>query len=1209
MSNNDLKETPAPATLDSATFPLHGHCLIEASAGTGKTYTISNLYLRLITGHGDEASKAVRPLMPDDILAITFTKAATQELKQRIRQRIHLAQQAFSGMLVSDDAFIQQLLDDLPDHKAMAERLLAAERQMDEAAIFTIHGFCQRMLGQHAFESGTLFNLSLIEDEQHLLHQAVADFWRQRFYSASKEKNEHLYQYWQSPAQLLTSLRPLLNHDELALISHDTLNFEERYQRLKDISMQLKTDWLKHADSIQKLIDCSDIKKQSYSKKNLPKWINDIKAWACDSCITPPEALKKFTSGAMQEKTKAGGQPPEHFLFDSTELFLGMPQEFKDIFLREALEGVKTRLAWLKNQQQIMTFQDLITGFDTALTQSKDQALSRKIREEFPVAIIDEFQDTDIIQYRIFSTLYPEKNHRDYALLMVGDPKQAIYAFRGADIFTYINVRRITALRFTLSKNWRSTPAMIDVCNTLFSTSAEPFLYDEDIPFVPAAVAEKKERKVFYLNNKTVPALSIWYQAGDNGDPVNKGRYHDSMTQATVREIKHLLAMAQMTPSKACFSVSENEQGDCLKANDIAVLVRTGVQAKSVQKALADNGISSVYMSERASVFDTPEAHDIYRILSACLSPENESALRSALATPLFNLTAVELEKLRLDETLWENTVNVFASYHQLWLKRGVLSMLRELSFQQKIAVKLLSDPMGERRLTDLTHIGELLSSAEQTLDSQQALINWLWLHIQNSREDTAFKLHLESDADVVRIITIHKSKGLEYPIVFMPFVCDWREADNKDGVFFHRTSDNRPILDLTGSDNAKNLAEKERLAEDIRLFYVGVTRAIHRCYIGMAPICKGNRKTMQLHKTAVGHLLAGTGELTPAELHAHINKQWGKNKQLMETVSPFAEKYTAYAPDSADTEELSAREFNGSIENNWYVTSYSTLSKNSHQTPVYERAGLEDGLIDEQAPSLQGPEKNIFTFPRGARAGVFLHSLFEKINFVEASECSPAGIIEKALLHDGFESAWQETLAQLVHNVLKAPLSPESFCLGDIGNDHRYVEMEFHLPLTTLDAGSLNRLIKKHDPLSQYAGNLQFNALKGMLKGFIDLTFKYKNKYYVADYKSNYLGDNTDDYHPDNIKRAMCEHRYDLQYQLYTLALHRFLRQRVPGYTYESSFGGVFYLFIRGMQADGQQGTGIFFTRPAMALVDGLDHLFSGTLLTEESAAGENAG
>ena len=340
---------------------------------------------------------------------------------------------------------------------------------------------------------------------------------------------------------------------------------------------------------------------------------------------------------------------------------------------------------------------------------------------------------------------------------------------------------------------------------------------------------------------------------------------------------------------------------------------------------------------------------------------------------------------------------------------------------------------MGERRLTDLTHVGELLSSAEQTLDSQQALINWLWLHIQNNREDTAFKLHLESDADVVKIITIHKSKGLEYPVVFMPFACDWKEADSRDGVFFHQGSDNSPVLDLTCSDNAKKLAEKERLAEDIRLFYVGITRAIHRCYIGIAPVCKGNRKTMQLHKTAVGHLLGGMEDLTPADLHEHIKKLWGKNKQLIEIVSPFEEKHAVHVPGNADTEELTAREFNGSIENNWYVTSYSTLSKNSHQTPVYERAGLEDGLVDEQAPSLHNPEKNIFTFPRGARAGVFLHSLFEKINFVEAAQHSPAQIIEKALLHDGFESAWQETLARLVHDVLKAPLSPESFCLGDI--------------------------------------------------------------------------------------------------------------------------------------------------------------------------------
>ena len=690
MGDNNLKESPAPVTLDPAAFPLYGHCLIEASAGTGKTYTISNLYLRLITGHGDKSNKAVRELMPDAILAITFTKAATRELKQRIRQRIHQAQQAFSGESVSDDEFIQQLLEELPDHKAVAERLLAAERQMDEAAIFTIHGFCQRMLNQHAFESGTPFNLSLTEDEPHLLHLAVADFWRQRFYSASREKSEHIYQYWQSPVQLLNSLRPLLNHDHLTLNTHDSLSFEERYQQLKRMTVQLKADWLKHADTVHKLIDCSDIKKQSYSRANLPKWINAIKEWAYGTCISPPEALKKFTMDALQEKTKAGGQPPEHFLFDATGLFLSTPQEFKDILIEESLKGVKKRLELLKKQYQIMTLQDLITNFDTALAQSKNHALSSKIRKAFPVAIIDEFQDTDTIQYRIFNTVYPEKKNKDYALIMVGDPKQAIYAFRGADIFTYINTRRATTSRFTLPVNWRSTPAMINACNTLFSTSGKPFLYDRDIPFSPADIAAKSQGKTLYINGKTASALTIWYQGGDGDNPVNKSSYHDSMTQATVQEIKYLLSMAQLAPSKACFATGKNEEGTCLKANDIAILVRTGAQAKSIRKALADAGISSVYMSERASVFDTQEARDVHRILSACLSPGNERTLRAALATPLFNLTAVELEALRLDEALWEKTIDAFVSYQQLWMKRGVLSMLRELIFQQKLAVKII---------------------------------------------------------------------------------------------------------------------------------------------------------------------------------------------------------------------------------------------------------------------------------------------------------------------------------------------------------------------------------------------------------------------------------------------------------------------------------------------------------------------------------------
>lgn len=1189
--SNGSKATP----LDSTEFPLHGHRLIEASAGTGKTYTIANLYLRLLLGHGAKDKKAPRPLNPNEILVVTFTEAATQELRQRIRARIHLAQHVFSGLVPvpKEDSLIHQLFSDTPDHIQATKRLISAERQMDEASIFTIHGFCHRMLNQHAFESGALFNLTLTTDEGQLLQQAATDFWREAFYNITAQKAKIIYKYWQTPSQLLNTLRPWIYRDNLVIITHTLPDFEKRYSALTKQVTQIKEVWLTSHQKIIEAIQHSDINKRSYTKASLGRWSESLTQWATSDILLPPDNLEKFSASSLEEKTKETGKTPQHAFFQQVESLLSLPTTFKDIFLSEAIKGIKHHLASLKSQQHTLGFDDLLSQFDAALQHKDNHALRDSIRTDYPIAIIDEFQDTDPLQYRIFNTLYPPNDKR-YGLLMIGDPKQAIYAFRGADIFTYINARRITPSRFTLPVNWRSTPAMVAACNTLFSQSTHPFIYHQDIPFSPTNSAPGADLRYMHLKGQQPSAITFWYQSNDEDRPVNKETYIDCMTLATAQEIKHLLTLAE---HHQC-TLNNKDNKSPLKASDIAILVRTGTQAQRIRSALADIGIPSVYMSERDSVFDTQEAKDIYRILTACLTPGNEALIRSALATSLFGIEAKMLDKLREDEYAWEAVIEEFSDYHTCWQKRGVLSLLRQLLFTRDLAQTLLSTPMGERRLTDITHIGELLSSAAQTLDSPQALLHWLWQHIQNSANDPSFQLHLESDRNLVKIITIHKSKGLEYPVVFMPYVCDWKEADTKNGCFFHSTPNNQPTLDLTFQPEGLEQSEKERIAEDIRLFYVGVTRAVYRCYMGVAPIRKGNGRkntTTQLHKTAIGYLFNDTSGIEAKALYEHIHQTWCTDKTLITIEPPPIYDNTYYISEQSTSEVLKVHPFNTNIQRNWTVTSYSALSANHHQTPIYERPGLEGELSKEVNTPLAPPERTVFTFPKGARAGVFLHSLFERMDFIEASQTPPEILIKKALLHEGFEPEWQPVLKTLVSNVLTTPLHPEYFCLGDISNANKYVELEFHLPLSLLHARKVNQIITASDPLSRKAGKLSFHSIQGLLKGFIDLVFVHNNKYYIVDYKSNYLGDTPAHYQDHYLEQAMTEHRYDFQYQLYTLAVHRLLKQRLPNYQYDMHIGGIFYLFLRGMHP--QHDSGIFFTRPDQSLIEDMDALFSGQM------------
>ena len=779
----------------------------------------------------------------------------------------------------------------------------------------------------------------------------------------------------------------------------------------------------------------------------------------------------------------------------------------------------------------------------------------------------------------IFSALYA--NAPDTGLLMIGDPKQAIYGFRGADIFTYIQARRQVSAHYTLGKNWRSSQAMVNATNHLFEQADAPFIYEDDIKFEGVS-AQGKDTQLL-VDGQPLAALNCWYYHNDN-PVVGKGEYQSQLALATANQINLLLTKAQ--------------QGDAMigdrpvTAGDIAILVRTGREAALVRHALQQQGIASVYMSNRDSVFTTQEAVDLYRILLACLNPLDELQLRAALATGLFAKPAADLDKLTEDEQLWELAVSQFSNYHALWQRRGILPMLRLLLGEQQLAPLLLSQIGGERRLTDFLHLGELLQQASAELDGEHALVRWFGEHLESpdgNAEDQ--QLRLESDQHLVQIVTIHKSKGLEYNLVFLPFICSFRKTD---AALYHE--DNHAILDLTGNEKALEQAEQERLAEDLRLLYVALTRAVYGCWLGLAPLKGGNAgraKKTDLHHSAIGYLLQGREEaeaevlcLKLAQLQQANANTWVGEPPLM-ALPP-------YQPEAVEAPQYQGREFAQAIEHNWWITSYSALSRHhgSHDASL-ELPGFDVEVADETAEPLQ-QQHNIFTFPRGAHPGTFLHSLFEEIDFPTAGGEALATQIDEMLALEGYEPHWGPVLQQLVGDVLDCELAP-GMQLRQLAARDKKVEMEFFLPMAEINCDALNECIRLHDPLSVQAGLLQFDNVQGMLKGFIDLVFVHEGKYYVLDYKSNHLGDVQSDYNSDALTHAMVDHRYDLQYQLYSLALHRFLRSRLPDYDYEQHFGGAYYLFLRGMSANGGNGAGVFHNKPSRALIDALDQLFSG--------------
>ena len=1178
--------------LDTLTFPLHGSRLIEASAGTGKTFTIAGLYLRLLLGHGSSSTRHASPLTVDQILVVTFTEAATAELKDRIRSRIHSARLAFSRG-ESDDPVIAPLLIDIQDHQAASEILLQAERQIDEAAIFTIHGFCQRVLKQNAFESGSRFQNEFITDETRIKAQVVADYWRQHFYCLPIAIAAEIRRIWGAPNELLSDIGRYLTGYPVSL-SH-----QAREQSLLELHQnnlaridELKAAWRLAEPDLLKLISESDINKRSYSKKSLPIWLEGITAWATSETdnYDYPEKLEKFSQKTLNEKTSKG-TAPVHPVFNQIDDFLANPIGFKAPIIAHAIQYCRTRLAELKLQRQWLSFDDLLSNLSIALDNDESQQLVKKIRELYPVAMIDEFQDTDPLQYSIFSRIYHQQD--TLGLFMIGDPKQAIYAFRGADIFTYIKARHQVNSHFTLGTNWRSSAEMVQAVNQIFSGSSSPFIYDQDIPFLPVQPRPGADSSFWMIDGKKQPALTFWLN-GDNETPISKGEYIESMASASANHIQTILMGSQ----RAQAHFHNGDQKKAIKASDIAVLVRTGSEAQKIKAALSERGIASVYLSNRESVFSSQVAQDIQRLLQGVLTSDNERALRACLASELFALSASELDSLNNDESIWDGIIHEFKGYRQVWSRRGVLPMLRNVISKRHIAERLLEEQNGERVLTDLMHIGELLQQASQDLESDYGLLRWLAQAIddvQNGHGGGDDQIQrLESERNLVQIVTIHKSKGLEYELVFLPFVFAHRAAVEAK---YYSPEHDRHILDISAHDASLQQADKERLAEDLRLLYVALTRSVYGTFVGAAPLKNGrsNKEPTGIHLGAMGYLLQDGKEGSVADLVEALRR----HEQSFIAVSDLPlDHETPYIANEQEIQNLLSGSLSHEIDRHWRISSYSGLVKQGGHTFDDNLGTLQyldvDSFGDEMQPENIELERSIFSFPKGARPGTFLHTLFEEIEFtLPAKSEENTNIIIELLESEQMEVEWLPILQNLVDTVLSTPLDGKNLRLNQIPAPQRLVEMEFLLPIKVLSAPSLNRIVHRHDMLSAKAGELGFQNTKGMLKGFIDLVFEYQGKYYVLDWKSNYLGDHVDHYQTSSIHSAMADHRYDFQYQIYALALHRFLATRIANYDYQQHFGGVFYLFLRGM--DGSSERGIFSTKPSAELLNELDALIDG--------------
>lgn len=1198
-------------------FPLHGSQLIEASAGTGKTFTISALYLRLILGHGGEQGFS-RELLPPQILVVTFTDAATKELRERIRARLAEAARFFRGELDGADPLLHLLRDDYPQEQwpRCASRLEIAVQWMDEAAVSTIHGWCQRMLREHAFDSGSLFTQSLETDHSELLGQVMRDYWRRFCYGMRGESLAWVRGNWGSPDALLPRIRPLFGRVRGQEDEQDPQSLIEATLRQRTEQLaQLKAPWGAWADELQQICRDAVAAKQADGRKLQARyfepWFDKLRAWAGDEQAMELDlgtGFTRLTPAGLAEAWKSG-EPPQHPALRAMESLREQLQGLASPdarLLEHAAAWVSARFEVEKRRRAEMGFDDMLLRLEHALGSDSGQRLAALIREQFPVALIDEFQDTDPVQYGIFERIYRiTENNPDTGLFMIGDPKQAIYAFRGADIFTYLAARRATAGRLhSLDTNYRSSQAMVAAVNRVFLQAEEraegrgAFLFraqgDNPLPFVEVRAKGRGEQLL--IAGQPSAALHCWQLESD--EPVSSTTYRQQLAASCASHIVELLEGGQQGISG--FADAAGKLRPCLPS-DIAILVRDGREAQLVRAELAARDVRSVYLSDKDSVFAAQEAHDLLAWLKACAEPDSERMLKAALASLTLDLPLIELERLNQDERVWENWVMRFRRYRDIWQRQGVLPMLRRLLHDFQLPRALMGRSDGERVLTNLLHLAELLQQAAGELDGEQALIRHLTEHLANAGQTGEEQiLRLESDEQLVKVVTIHKSKGLEYPLVYLPFICTSKPVDGQRlPLGWH---DDQGVAHLTLTPNAEQIerADDERLAEDLRLLYVALTRAQHACWLGVADLKRGTQRSSQLHRSALGYLLGGGLSLAASsQLGEWLATLAAGNPAITHGPLPEVQALCYRTPDS-QRELLPPRKPRRAAAEHWWIASYSAL-RVGDQTLVADSSQaqqlLDDEVLDSQSlREVPAEAGDIHRFPRGPNPGTFLHGLLEwagREGFAEVAAQGP--VIERTVgqrCNRRDWTGWIPTLTQWLQQLLVQPMPLQGATLTLAGLERYQVEMEFWFASHQVDAVRLDHLVARHTHVGMTRAAAQPTVLNGMFKGFIDLAFELDGRYYVADYKSNWLGPDAEAYGALAMEQAILEHRYDLQYVLYLLALHRQLRARLPDYDYDRHVGGAVFIFLRGVTSAGH---GLYHARPPRALIEQLDAMFRG--------------
>lgn len=1085
---------PTDYKFDAKTVVLEGSNLIEASAGTGKTYSIAILVLRLII------EKSI-PL--EKILMVTYTKAAAAELESRIRKFVRKAFQYAAGVDI-DDVTIKEVVDQA-ENQNKAALLNTAVQSLDQLSAMTIHSFCQQVITQFPFETNESFETEFTTDNNDSILYFVNDYWRSELNTIANIEVFRLFSQQLSRDAIKEIIKKSLEDKQFECLHYDKQTALNEIENTLLIHKKAETAYHQHIESNWDLIK-QKVGAKGHAFNFVQKSDNPIDF--AKSLLQSSNDPKDYMNNCFPEELELA-----KVIINASNANLENVQKYANIISGELIEKAKRQIEENKKTKELTTFDDLITKVHQAVTENR---VNKALLKLYDVAFIDEFQDTDRKQYELFNRLFNDQR----IVFYIGDPKQSIYAFRKADINTYKKARNSVQNILSMNTNFRSTQKLIEAMNAFFSIN-NPF-FDTDIEYINVDAGNDNLGEMTDNGEAVIP-LSI-----------NHFKNYDEIESFVAREILRLLSDKNILID-----------GKRIEPSDIAVLCRRKDQNAKIKKALSALNIPSITVDE-TSILQTDEAGLITTLLNLVLKP-NRGNINKVLITSAFGY------KLDALNTLDEDThLNAFREFNTEWFENGVYNMLSMIFDKYNIRGNCIANGIiGQRTLSNLYQLAEILHHKSMgNKYSPEELV--VWMEREKDNNDEAYEQRIESEDNAVKLSTIHKAKGLTYKIVFAPYL-DLNV--NTKYTFKEFREDEIYKFSSTLTDQQMELYKAQQEQENRRLIYVALTRAQYKNYI-----CKNTSSKV------------GISSLSPfLATQSHLFEREIVKTPVVEVFRPIVENQSEFTVKTTP---------NITIKNTFGIHSFSGLS-NAHYTAPFTKEELQEEY-----------DQYIFqTLGRGANVGTALHSIFEQLQFnnpdswwdtvVNTSKYYSNVLKEESLPH----------LLNLVDQVMSVEIKTDennSFILKEIANNQKSPEMEF---LFSVDAVNKKKIATE---LASYAELNGEADIEGLMTGFIDLMFEHKGKFYILDWKSNHLGNSTDCYNREGMEAAMTGSNYHLQYLIYTVALKRFLSQRIPNFNYETHFGGVLYIFLRGVRVNSE--TGIYYQKPSEELIYKIDTLLKST-------------